>query len=162
LAAPVRHPAAILAELFPLKKAMRSAGQQSARSRSEEETMDMIVTQAQGRVPVTILHLAGRIDASNYQTVADKAKELYEAGTRDLLLDLSDVSFISSAGIVALHRTALLFRGEKVEEEEEESGWNAIHAIDRDQAGGAQEHVKLFNPRPDVDHARPGGLQTLL
>jgi anti-anti-sigma regulatory factor len=75
---------------------------------------------------------------------------LYEAGTRDLLLDLSDVSFISSAGIVALHRTALLFRGEKVEEEE--SGWNAIHAIDRDQAGGTQEHVKLFNPRPDVDH----------
>lgn len=112
--------------------------------------MDMIVTQAQGRVPVTILHLAGRIDASNYQTVVDKAKELYEAGARDLLLDLSDVSFISSAGIVSLHRTALLFRGEKVEEEE--SGWNAIHAIDRDQTGGTQEHVKLFNPRPDVDH----------
>ena len=112
--------------------------------------MDMIVTQAQGRVPVTILHLAGRIDASNYQSVVDKAKELYEGGARDLLLDLSDVSFISSAGIVALHRTALLFRGEKLEEDE--SGWSAIHSIDRDQAGEAQEHVKLFNPRPDVDH----------
>ena len=112
--------------------------------------MDMIVTEAQGRVPVAILHLAGRIDASNYQSVVDKARELYEAGTRDLLLDLSEVSFISSAGIVALHRTALLFRGEKVEDDE--SGWNAIHSLDRDQASGAQEHVKLFNPRPDVDH----------
>jgi len=112
--------------------------------------MDIIVTQAQGRVPVTILHLAGRIDASNYQTVFDKAKESYDSGARDILVDLSDVTFISSAGIVSLHRLALLFRGEKVEEEE--SGWNAIHALDRDRASGTQQHVKLFNPRPDVEH----------
>jgi anti-anti-sigma factor len=112
--------------------------------------MEISVTQAQGRVPVTILHLAGRIDASNYQSVVEKAKQLYDAGARDLLMDLSEVSFISSAGIVALHRTAMLFRGEKVDEEE--SGWNAIHAIDRDRASATQEHVKLLNPRPDVDH----------
>lgn len=112
--------------------------------------MDIIVTWAQGRVPVTILHLAGRIDASNYQTVFDKAKELYGSGARDLLVDLNEVAFISSAGIVSLHRIALLFRGEKVEEDE--SGWSAMHAIDRDQTGATQEHVKLFSPRPDVDH----------
>ena len=111
--------------------------------------MEITVTQAHGRVPVNILHLSGRIDASNYQTVVDRAKQLYDGGARDLLLDLSEVSFISSAGIVALHRTALLFRGERVEEEE--TGWNAIHAIDRDQSAGTQEHVKLFNPSPDVD-----------
>lgn len=112
--------------------------------------MEIIVTEAQGRVPVTILHLAGRIDSSNYQAVFDKAKELYDAGARDLLLDLSDVAFISSAGIVSLHRLALLFRGEKVEEEE--GGWSAIHALDRDQGSGTQQHVKLFNPRLDVEH----------
>jgi len=112
--------------------------------------MEIIVTEAQGRVPVTILHLAGRIDASNYQTVFDKAKELYDLSARDLLVDLSEVSFISSAGIVSLHRIALLFRGEKVEEEE--TGWSAIHGIDRDQSGATQEHVKLLNPVPDVDH----------
>jgi hypothetical protein len=56
----------------------------------------------------------------------------------------------TQAGIVSLHRIALLFRGEKVGEEE--SGWSAIHAIDRDQTDATQEHVKLFNPRPDVDH----------
>jgi anti-anti-sigma regulatory factor len=112
--------------------------------------MDISATQAQGRVPVTILHLAGRIDASNFESMFDTAKQLYDQGVRDLLLDLGEVTFISSAGIVGLHRIALLFRGEKVQEEE--SGWNAIHAIDRDQTGATQQHVKLLNPTPDVDH----------
>ena len=112
--------------------------------------MDTSTTQAQGRVPVTILHLSGRIDASNYQGVFEAAKELYEKGVRDLLLDLSEVSFISSAGIVSIHRIALLFRGEAVDEDE--SGWSAMKSIDRDQTGGTQQHVKLLNPTPDVDH----------
>jgi anti-anti-sigma regulatory factor len=114
--------------------------------------MDISTSQAEGRVPVTIMRPAGRIDASNFQSVFDAAKGLYdENGVRDLLLDLSEVTFISSAGIVGLHRIALLFRGEKVAEEEE-SGWNAIHALDRDQTSGTQQHVKLLNPTPDVDH----------
>jgi anti-anti-sigma factor len=112
--------------------------------------MDVSTTQAQGRVPVTILHLSGRIDASNFQDMFNTAKELYDKGVRDLLLDLGGVTFISSAGIVGLHRIALLYRGENVQEEE--SGWNAIHAIDRDQTGATQEHVKLLNPTPDIDH----------
>lgn len=112
--------------------------------------MDISTTQAQGRVPVTILHLSGRIDASNYQAAFDTARELYEKGARDLLLDLGDVTFISSAGIVALHRIALLFRGEKVDEEE--SGWSSIKALDRDRPDTTQQHVKLLNPTEEVDH----------
>lgn len=112
--------------------------------------MEFIVGLEEGRVPVTVLHLTGRIDASNYESLFDRARELYSAGARDLLLDLGEVTFISSAGIVALHRIALLFRGEKVDEEE--TGWNAIHDLDRDQTSGTQQHVKLLSPRPDVDY----------
>ncbi len=112
--------------------------------------MEFMVGLEEGRVPVTVLHLTGRVDASNYENVFSKACDLYNAGARNLLVDLAEVTFISSAGIVALHRIALLFRGEKVDEEE--TGWNAIHDLDRDQSGGAQQHVKLLNPRPDVDY----------
>jgi anti-anti-sigma regulatory factor len=112
--------------------------------------MEFTISQEKGRVPVTVLHMTGRIDGSNYESVFGKARELYDGGARDLLLDLSEVSFISSAGIVALHRISLLFRGEKVDEEE--SGWSAIHSVDRDQGDETQQHVKLFNPRPDVDY----------
>ena len=34
------------------------------------------------------------------------------AGARDFLLDLSDLTYISSAGLVALHSVALLAKGE--------------------------------------------------
>ena len=112
--------------------------------------MEFTISQEQGRVTVTVLHLNGRVDGSNYESVFGKARELYDGGARDLLLDLSEVSFISSAGIVALHRISLLFRGEKVDENE--TGWNAMHGVEREQGGATQQHVKLFNPRPEVDY----------
>ncbi len=110
--------------------------------------MEITSTQKQGRVPVTILHLDGKLDGSNHMELVDEAKTIYHAGVRDLLIDLSRLSFLSSAGIAAIHKTALLFRG--LELPDEESGWASFHAIDRDRDNGVQKHVKLFSPQPDV------------
>ena len=110
--------------------------------------MDISVVQKQGRVPVTVLQLVGKLDGSNYMQLIEQAKSTYRNGGRDLLIDLSQVSFMSSAGLSAIHKAALVFRGMPLDEEE--SGWSSFHAIDRDRANGTQVHVKLLSPQPEV------------
>ena len=112
--------------------------------------MEMNSRQIQGRVPVTILQLAGKLDGSNYVEMFDEVKKIYAQGVRDLLIDLSRLTYLSSAGITAIHRTAVVFRGLSVPNDE--SGWASFHAIDRDRDSGLQEHVKLLSPTPEVAH----------
>ena len=54
--------------------------------------MNISVSQAQGSVPVTVIKLDGQLDGQNYQELIAKARELYDAGGRDFLLDLSDLT----------------------------------------------------------------------
>ncbi len=111
--------------------------------------MNLTVEQAQGKVLVTILSLHGDLDASNYQELIAKAQEIYNAGGRRLLLDMSGTPFMGSSGLVALHSIAVLMRGETPADPD--SGWNAIHAIDRDRDTGLQKQIKLLGPQPQVD-----------
>jgi anti-anti-sigma regulatory factor len=113
--------------------------------------MVILVTQKQGRVPVTVLHLEGRLDGQNYQELIAKGQELHKAGVRDILLDLTDLSYISSAGMVAFHNIALLLRGEKPPSPDQ--GWNAYRSMGRSSSeSNTQEHFKLFNPQAEVNH----------
>jgi len=111
--------------------------------------MDITVKQVHGSVPVTLLQTHGDLDASNYQDLIAKGKEVYEAGTRNILLDMSDTPFMGSSGLAALHSLALLVRGDELPDLE--SGWNVFHEIDRDRDSGLQKHIKLLNPQPQVD-----------
>lgn len=111
--------------------------------------MEITVSQVQGAVPVTILELRGDLDASNYEKLVARAREVYEAGARDILLDLGGLLHMSSSGLVALHRIAVLLRGEG--QPSSESGWEDFRAIDRDIGRGLQQHIKLLSPRPSVD-----------
>jgi anti-anti-sigma factor len=112
--------------------------------------MDITVTKVQGAsCPVTVLGTHGDLDASNYQELITKVKELYDAGARDMLLDLSDTPYMSSSGLVALQSIAAMLRGE--EPPDPETGWSAIRAIDRQRDAGLQEHLKLLEPQPRVD-----------
>lgn len=110
--------------------------------------MNISVSQAQGRVPVTVLKLDGQLDGQNFQELITKAQELHSAGARDFLLDLSDLTYISSAGLVALHSVALLTRGEEVPDME--GGWAAYRSMGRSSEAGMQKHVKLLNPHSDI------------
>ena len=113
--------------------------------------MNITVEHVQGKVPVTILGIHGDLDGSNYQTLIAKAREVYNAGARYLLLDMSDLHFMSSSGLVALHSIAKLMRGEPAPDPE--SGWEAFHAIGRDQTSGLQQRVKLLSPQAQADRA---------
>jgi anti-anti-sigma regulatory factor len=112
--------------------------------------MNISVSRAQGRVPVTILCPQGELDASNYQELIWAAQEVVRGGGQDILLDLSQTTYMSSSGLVALQSTAALLRGE--EPPDPDAGWGAFRAIDRDREAGFQEHFKLLNPQPRVDH----------
>lgn len=110
--------------------------------------MNISVSQAQGNVPVTVLKLDGQLDGQNYQELIAKAQDLYNAGGRDFLLDLSNLTYISSAGLVALHSVALLARGEELPDTE--GGWSAYRSMGRSAEAGMQKHVKLLNPRSEI------------
>ena len=112
--------------------------------------MDITVKNIQAKVPVTVLEPHGDLDASNYEDLIAKAQEAYDAGARDMVLDLGDTPYMSSSGLVALQSIAALCRGEQVPDLE--GGWGTIRAIDRQRDAGLQSHLKLVNPQPRVDH----------
>jgi anti-anti-sigma factor len=107
------------------------------------------VSHTQGRVPVTILHPHGELDAASYQDLIAAAQEACAEGAQDILLDLSGVPYMSSSGVVALQSIAALVRGEEVPDPE--AGWGAFRAVHRDRESGLQPHLKLLNPQPRVD-----------
>lgn len=110
--------------------------------------MQITVENVQGNVPLAVMGLHGKLDASNFESVIDKAKEIYAAGVQYLLLDMGELEFMSSSGLVAVHSIALLMRGEQPHNLE--NGWEVFRAIDRDRDVGVQTHLKLLNPQPKV------------
>ena len=60
------------------------------------------MSQAQGRVPVTIFQLQDRVNLGNFAELEEAAKKAYEGGTRDLVLDLSQTVSLTSIGIRAI------------------------------------------------------------
>ena len=111
--------------------------------------MSISVVQMQGKVLVSVVSIDGKLDGQNYMDLIHKGQELYATGARDILLDLSNLTYISSAGMVAFHNLALLLRGETPPSPEQ--GWNAYRSMGRSTAeSGTQKHLKLFNPQPEV------------
>jgi anti-anti-sigma regulatory factor len=114
-----------------------------------DQTRHITVTQISGTMPVTIVRLSGAFNAANYLDLIATARETYEAGGRNFIFDLSQVSSIGLSGLVALHSMAILLRGE--EPPDMEGGWGTINAMGRDlQTNGLQKHFKLFKPQPEV------------
>ena len=102
-----------------------------------------------GSSTLAVLDLNGELDASNYLDVIEHVRRLYTTGTRQLIIDLSDVSFLSSSGLVALHSAALVMRGE--EPPSPDLGWSAFHAIASDvEQPGFETCCTLANPQGRV------------
>ena len=110
--------------------------------------MNISVSQVQGKVPVTVVKVDGQLDGQSYQDLINRAREAYQAGWRDFLVDMTDLTYISSAGLVALHSLALMLRGEELPDTE--SGWAAYRSMSKTSAAGRQTHLKLLNPRDEI------------
>ena len=103
--------------------------------------MDITVTLQQVNEPVAIMRLQGSIDASNFVQIVDKAQEIYQNPARNLILDLSEVPSISSTGLAAIHKIALLYSGVP----------DQMKHPDLTHNSNARKHVKLLSPQPDVE-----------
>lgn len=110
--------------------------------------MDMKSSVVPDKPATIILDLDGELDASNYMDVIDRVRQLYDEGARQLIIDLSDLTFLSSSGLVALHSAAMIMRGENPPGPE--LGWSAFHAIATDVERGFETCCKLVNPQGRV------------
>jgi hypothetical protein len=107
--------------------------------------MEITVSQQQGRVPVTIFHITGELTSN--QELEQRAKEAFEAGTKDLLLDLAEVPYIATSGLRALHTIYTMLRTAAPAESDE-----AVKAGIR--AGTfVSPHLKLLNPSAHAKQA---------
>lgn len=66
-------------------------------------------SQIQGDVPITILHLSGHLHGNTEKELLDRARQAQEDGSKYLLLDLSQVEILTSAGLRAIHNIFNLF-----------------------------------------------------
>ena len=110
--------------------------------------MEITVSQEQGNVPVTILQLAGHLDGQTYQDLIMKVQQVFNEGAKNIILDMSELTYISSAGLVSLHTISLLLRGKALPNPEQ--GWSTLKSIDKAGDGGLQKNIKLLNPRPEI------------
>jgi len=109
--------------------------------------MKIISSQVEGRVPVTVFEITGDIGAASSGELRQQAEKAVELGARHILLDLSSVTFISSAGLRAIHYLFMLLRTGFSEE-----GDQAVH---RGIASGTycSPFLKLLKPGNDVFRA---------
>jgi anti-anti-sigma factor len=106
--------------------------------------MKILVSEEEVRVPVTVFHIEGEIVAESYEQLQQQAEAAFEAGTRNLLLDLGDVAYVSSSGLRTIHHIFMLFSPTGAEGSSEAVRQGVL-------AGTYQSpHLKLLNPSPDV------------
>ena len=67
------------------------------------------VEQVQAAVPVTVFHLRGWLDAQSENDFVKWASDAYENGVRYLLLDLSELDALTSAGMRAIQKVYIIF-----------------------------------------------------
>lgn len=131
--------------ILTMSRALQRVGQEEVRMalRTSVETV-------QGSVPVTVVALDGELDSSNFEALVDEVRGLYDGGSRHLLLDLTNLTYLASSGLVALSSIVRIMRGEPPLDPE--AGWGALHSLGLDASGDTtQTEVQLVGPQPGVE-----------
>ena len=111
--------------------------------------MQISFSKREGLTPVTVMKLEGKLDASSYAAAIAAAQSAYEEGARSLLIDLSGVPYVSSAGLMALHTVSLLFAGYAMKSDG--TGRPAFRSVNAQNEKVVRRRVKLLNPQPPVE-----------
>lgn len=100
--------------------------------------MKITVTQERGLVPVTVFRIEGRINLGNADELTSMAEEAYKLGMRNLLIDLTEVDSLTSAGLRAILSIMKLL------------GTGSGDSKSETKPVGKSPHLKLLNPSPYV------------
>ncbi len=116
--------------------------------------LNITALQIEGDVPVTILHLSGHLHGSTEPELLERARQAQQAGSRYLLLDLSGVDVLTSAGLRAIQNIFNLFTPQNDVEVIRQHGEEPYKS----------PYFKLVCPNPDVYYVLniAGFLQNLL
>ena len=107
-------------------------------------SLQIEVSQMQGKVPVTVFRINGDIDMNTFESFQAQAEASIEGGARYLLLDMTGVEYISSAGLRAMHAIFIKLQHSSTEGDEA----NMAAGI---RAGTFKSpYLKLLNPSRNV------------
>jgi anti-anti-sigma factor len=106
--------------------------------------MEIKVSTEKGLRPISVIHVNGNIDSASYEKFQSEAESLIKSGTRDILVDLTEVRFVSSAGIRALHAIFNKLRdlSPDISDDEMRKGIN--------NGTYKSPHLKLLNPSKET------------
>jgi len=65
--------------------------------------------EVQSDVPVTVFRLRGWLDAQSEEQLLEAARTTYDAGARYILIDMTDLDTLTSAGMRALQKVYQIF-----------------------------------------------------
>jgi anti-anti-sigma factor len=65
--------------------------------------------QIQADVPVTVFHVRGWLDAQSEEQLLEAARTSYDEGARYLLIDMTELDTLTSAGMRALQKVYQIF-----------------------------------------------------
>jgi ABC-type transporter Mla MlaB component len=116
--------------------------------------LNINTSQAQGNMPITILHLSGHLHGETERELIDTARQVHEEGTKHLLLDLSGLEVLTSAGLRAIQIIFNLFTPQR--------DMNVIH--EHSDEPYKSPYVKLVCPNPQIYYVLniAGFLQNIL
>ncbi|MGZ9224404.1 MAG: STAS domain-containing protein [Anaerolineales bacterium] len=69
----------------------------------------IISEQVQASVPVTVFHVRGWLDSQSEEQLLETARLAYDEGARYLLINMSDLDTLTSAGMRALQKVYQIF-----------------------------------------------------
>lgn len=119
--------------------------------------MKITTTNSQAQVPVTVLHIEGDLNAETSEHLLQEARAAYEAGGRNLLLDLGKVDLMSSAGLRAIHAIFMMLGPGSAGESESDVRQGIVAGTYR------SPHLKLLNPSKKIRQTLElGGFDTFL
>ena len=93
--------------------------------------MNITISQEQVRVPVTVFRVEGRINLGNADELIRNAQKAFQDGMRDMVLDLSGVESLTSAGLRAILTILKML---------------STDSTDTSGLSGKSQHLKLLNP----------------
>ena len=92
------------------------------------EDLQIGVSKEDGDKAVTIMRLNGSVDANTQSTLETRAKEVIDGGAQNLILDMSGVDYLGSAGMRAIHAIS--------------------NMLSPDEQGMRSSHLKVLSPSP--------------